>query len=180
MPFSGLPSWALLYRGAKIMQNSPNRIDWKPGERCLDGSSPILGAGISGVAAARSAAENGASIERYNELARKGVDEDFSKDPSLMHPIVKPPFLGTVSRTDSMSSGAMVTLAGLVIDENQRVLNDNDDPIAGLYATGNCSGGRYSADYITPISGNSIGWAFTMGRIAGKYIAESRRDEKEL
>jgi fumarate reductase flavoprotein subunit len=114
-----------------------------------------------------------ATIERYNDLARKGVDEDFGKDPSLMHPLVKPPFFGTTSRTDSMPSGAMVTLAGLVIDENQRVLDDNDDPIPGLFATGNCSGGRYSTDYITPISGNSIGWAFTMGRIAGKYIAES-------
>jgi hypothetical protein len=113
------------------------------------------------------------TIEPYNQLAQKGVDEDFGKDPSLMHPIVKPPFFGTASRTDSMSSGAMGTLAGLVIDENQRVLDDNDDPISGLCATGNCSGGRYSADYITPISGNSIGWAFTMGRIAGKYIASS-------
>jgi len=113
------------------------------------------------------------TIERYNELAKKGIDADFGKDPSLMHPLIKPPYFGTVSRTDSMPSGAMVTLAGLVIDENQRVLDENDDPIPGLYATGNCSGGRYSTDYITPLSGNSIGWAFTMGRIAGKYIAES-------
>jgi len=112
------------------------------------------------------------TIERYNELAKKGVDEDFSKDPSLMHPIVKPPFFGMVTTNDS-AAGAMVTLAGLLIDGNQRVLDDNDDPIPGLYATGNCSGGRYSVDYITPISGNSIGWALTMGRIAGEYIAKS-------
>lgn len=112
------------------------------------------------------------TIERYNELAKKGIDEDFAKDPSLMHPIVKPPFFGTVTMNDG-AAGAMVTLAGLQIDENQRVLDDNDDPIPGLYATGNCSGGRYSVDYITPMSGNSIGWAFTMGRIAGEYIAKS-------
>jgi succinate dehydrogenase/fumarate reductase flavoprotein subunit len=112
-----------------------------------------------------------ATIERYNELVKKGVDEDFGKDPSLMHPIVKPPFFGTVTMND-LTAGAMVTLAGLLIDENQRVLDNNDDPIPGLYATGNSSGGRYSADYITPISGNSIGWALTMGRIAGKYIAK--------
>jgi len=114
-----------------------------------------------------------ATVERYNELVKKGVDEDFGKDPSLLHPIVKPPFFASISSTDGMPTGAMVTLAGLAIDENQRVLDENDDPIPGLFATGNCSGGRYSADYITPMSGNSIGWAFTMGRIAGKYIAES-------
>jgi succinate dehydrogenase/fumarate reductase flavoprotein subunit len=112
------------------------------------------------------------TIERYNELAKKGVDEDFAKDPSLMHPIMKPPFFGMVTSSE-ISAGAMVTLAGLLIDENQRVLDDNDDPIPGLYATGNSSGGRYSVDYITPMSGNSIGWALTMGRIAGKYIAKS-------
>jgi fumarate reductase flavoprotein subunit len=113
-----------------------------------------------------------AAIERYNELAKKGVDEDFGKDPSLMHPIVNPPFFGTVTM-NNLTAGAMVTLAGLLIDENQRVLDNNDEPIPGLYATGNSSGGRYSADYITPMSGNSIGWALTMGRIAGKYIAKS-------
>ncbi len=113
-----------------------------------------------------------ATIERYNELVKKGVDEDFAKDPSLMHPIAKPPFFGTVTKND-IPAGAMVTLAGLFIDEYQRVLDDNDDPIPGLFATGNSSGGRYSVDYITPISGNSIGWALTLGRIAGKYIAES-------
>jgi succinate dehydrogenase/fumarate reductase flavoprotein subunit len=113
------------------------------------------------------------TVERYNQLAQKGVDEDFCKDPSLMHPIVKPPFFASISATDGMPYGAMVTLAGLAIDENQRVLDGNDDPIPGLFATGNCSGGRYSVDYITPITGNSLGWAFTMGRISGKYIAES-------
>jgi succinate dehydrogenase/fumarate reductase flavoprotein subunit len=113
------------------------------------------------------------TVERYNQLAQKGVDEDFCKDSSLMHPIVKPPFFASISSTDGMPSGAMVTLAGLAIDENQKVLDENDDPIPGLFATGNCSGGRYSVDYITPITGNSLGWAFTMGRIAGKYIAES-------
>jgi succinate dehydrogenase/fumarate reductase flavoprotein subunit len=67
----------------------------------------------------------------------------------------------------SAPAGKKPAGAGIYMRENE-----DDDPIPGLYATGNCSGGRYSTDYITPISGNSIGWAFTMGRIAGKHIAE--------
>jgi len=114
-----------------------------------------------------------ATVERYNELVKKGVDEDFGKDPSLLHPIVKPPFFASISSSGDTPTGAMVTLVGLEVDENQKVLDNNDDPIPGLFASGNCCGGRYSTDYITPVCGNSIGWAFTMGRIAGKYIAES-------
>jgi hypothetical protein len=112
-----------------------------------------------------------ATIERYNELARKDVDEDFGKDPRLMHPIEKPPYYGFYSRNDR-GSFALVTLSGLVIDKNQNVLDNNDDPIPGLYATGNSSGGRYAIQYITPIAGNSIGMALTLGRIVGKHMAE--------
>lgn len=111
-----------------------------------------------------------ATIERYNELARKGKDEDFGKDPRLMHPLETPPFYGFYSRNDR-GSFALVTLAGLMIDKHQNVLDENDEPIPGLFATGNSSGGRYAMQYCTPIAGNSIGIAMTLGRIAGKHIA---------
>ena len=114
-----------------------------------------------------------ATIERYNELAQKGKDEDFGKDPRLMHPIEKPPYYGFYARNDR-GSFALVTLSGLVIDKNQNVLDENDEPIPGLYATGNSSGGRYAMQYNTPIAGNSIGIAMTLGRIVGKHIAELR------
>ena len=35
-----------------------------------------------------------ATVERYNELCEKGVDEDFGKDKKWMHAIKKPPFYG--------------------------------------------------------------------------------------
>ncbi|MBN1664261.1 MAG: FAD-dependent oxidoreductase [Deltaproteobacteria bacterium] len=112
-----------------------------------------------------------ATVKRYNELADKGRDEDFGKDARLMHAIVKPPFFGFVSRNDRPSF-CQVTLSGLVIDENQNVLDKNDDPIPGLYATGNSSGGRYALSYFTPIAGNSIGMAMTLGRLVGMHIAK--------
>ena len=45
-----------------------------------------------------------ATVERYNELCRKGVDEDFGKDPSYLVPIEKGPFYAI--RTFLMSDGA--------------------------------------------------------------------------
>jgi NAD(P)-dependent dehydrogenase (short-subunit alcohol dehydrogenase family) len=112
-----------------------------------------------------------ATIERYNKLARKGKDEDFGKDSRLMHPITKPPYYGYVDRNDGMTL-CLATLSGLVVDEYQNVLDENDDPIPGLYATGDCCGGRYALNYITPISGNGIGMPLTLGRIVGQHIAK--------
>jgi fumarate reductase flavoprotein subunit len=110
------------------------------------------------------------SIERYNELARKGKDEDFAKDPRFLHPLAKPPYFGFA--VPKQPGGMTVTLSGLRIDENQQVLGEGFKPIPGLFASGNCSGGRFAMDYTTPIAGCSIGIAQTLGRILGKYIAE--------
>ena len=33
-----------------------------------------------------------ATIDRYNEMCEKGVDEDFGRDPETMAPIEKAPF----------------------------------------------------------------------------------------
>jgi fumarate reductase flavoprotein subunit len=109
------------------------------------------------------------SIERYNELARRGKDEDFAKDSRFLRPLEKAPYFGFAALKNP---GSMtVTLSGLRIDENQQVLGEGFKPIPGLFASGNCSGGRFAMDYTTPLPGCSIGMAQTLGRIAGKYIA---------
>ena len=80
-----------------------------------------------------------ASIERYNELCEKGVDEDFGKDPSLLFPLKNPPYYGYCG---TKAIGVlMVTVGGLLIDENGAVLGRDYRPIKGLYAAGNASGG---------------------------------------
>jgi fumarate reductase flavoprotein subunit len=109
------------------------------------------------------------SVERYNELARKGIDEDFAKDLRFMHALEKPPYFGFAAPRNP--GGMTVTLSGLFINGNQQVLGEGFKPIPGLFASGNCSGGRFAMDYTTPIPGCSIGMAQTLGRLAGEYIA---------
>jgi fumarate reductase flavoprotein subunit len=109
------------------------------------------------------------SVQRYNELARQGKDEDFGKDPRFLHALAKPPYFGFTA--PKQPGGMTVTLAGLRIDENQQVLGEAFKPVPGLFATGNCSGGRFAMDYTTPIPGCSIGIAQTLGRLAGHHIA---------
>ena len=65
----------------------------------------------------------------------------------------------------------LVTLNGLTIDHKQRVLDKNYNPIEGLYASGNNSGGRFAIWYSTSIQGLTLGMAMTLGRVLGKQLA---------
>lgn len=114
-------------------------------------------------------------VKRYNALCRKGHDDDFGKDPRLMHPVEKPPFFASGTIKDSHRPGGqslkiLVTVSGLEIDEHQQVLNRDFEPIPGLYATGNCSGRRFGVQYTTSLPGQSIGIAQTLGRELGLYL----------
>jgi hypothetical protein len=113
-----------------------------------------------------------ASIARYNELCRMGKDYDFAKSPKLLHPVAQPPFFAFQECVPA-AGFLMVTVSGLWVDGNQQVVNENLQPIAGLYATGNCSGGRFSGMYTTPVAGVSIGICYALGRIVGDYVGRN-------
>ena len=110
------------------------------------------------------------SIARYNELCALGRDEDYGKDPRQMHAIKTPPFYGCRTALP-IPIGPMATMSGVMVDENQQVVDDHGDPIPGLYATGNNSGGRFAIEYSTPIAGVSIGMAMTLGKLLGDHLA---------
>ena len=115
-------------------------------------------------------------VARYNELCRSGYDPDFGKEAHLLHPIEKTPFYACGQKKDShkpagQSLKLLVTVSGLLIDEHQQVLDEDFEPIPGLYATGNCSGGRFGPQYTTSLSGQSISMAQTLGREAGRWVA---------
>lgn len=113
-----------------------------------------------------------ASIARYNELCAAGCDSDYGKDADLMIAIDTPPFYGFRGNNSGARGTGLVTVCGLVTDENLNVLGaDHSTPIEGLYAAGNCLGQRYGATYVMPVAGNSIGMAMTHGRVAGRIIA---------
>ena len=112
-------------------------------------------------------------VEHYNELCEKGADEDFGKDAFLMQAIDTPPFYASVSLHSETFGLGLVELGGLATDGEQRVLGSDDQPIPGLWATGNSCGGRFVGSYHTPIAGISIGWATSMGKLAGEAAANA-------
>jgi hypothetical protein len=111
-----------------------------------------------------------AEIDRYNTFCENGEDEDFGKDPKLLLPINEGPFFGVFCLPEHPMTGT-VTLSGLMVNEDQAVIDKNYNPIVNLYAVGNSSGGKFSNHYVTPMQGLTLGIAMTLGRVLGKKLA---------
>jgi hypothetical protein len=111
------------------------------------------------------------TVKRYNELCATGRDEDFGKDAPLLNALDEPPYYAQPISSGNSVGFFLVTVGGLLTDECQNVLNQQKDPIPGLYATGNCCGRRFGLQYSTPVAGVSIGIALTLGREAGRVVA---------
>ena len=119
-----------------------------------------------------------ATVGRFNDYARAGVDEEFHrgelrwrlatatgaarKNPGL-GPVEKPPFYG-IELHPSLGTSS----AGLLTDEHARVLHQRRRPIPGLYATGVASartelGAGYQA-------GLNMASGLTFGLLAAEHM----------
>lgn len=126
-----------------------------------------------------------ATVDRYNELCAKGVDEDFGKESYRMMPIDTPPYRGV-----TLGGQLLCTLDGLRINTKMQVLDKCGEAIEGLYAGGNDSGGFFSNCYPELIVGAAMGRTFTFARLAGENMAateaadpgisELRKQKKEI
>jgi succinate dehydrogenase/fumarate reductase flavoprotein subunit len=103
------------------------------------------------------------TLRRYNALCQKGADEDFGKRRELMIPLDKPPYFGM-----KFGTALLTVVGGLRVDTGMRVLDENKNPVEGLYAIGNVMGGRYGVDYPMHVPGNSCGSALTFGYLLGE------------
>ncbi len=101
--------------------------------------------------------------EHYNEMAEKGVDEDFGRTYNLK-PIDQAPYYAL-----QIIPGGSETAGGLVINGNAEVLNWAGDVIPGLYAGGSTTSGWTGMVY--PGSGTAITNALLFGRIGGANAA---------
>ena len=107
-----------------------------------------------------------ATVERYNEVCAAGVDEDFCKRPELLFPIDTPPYYAS-----KVGAVLLVVCGGAVTNVDFQCLDAQGEPIPGLYAVGNASGGTAEIDYPINIPGNSHGQALTQGYLCGRICA---------
>ena len=106
------------------------------------------------------------TVNHYNEICASGVDTDFCKRPELLFPCDTPPF-----HASKVGAVLLVVCGGAVIDANFQCLDVDGNPIPGLYAVGNTSGGTAEVDYPINVPGNSHGQALTQGYLAGRICA---------
>ena len=107
------------------------------------------------------------TVERYNELYDKQVDEDFGKEAFRLSALRTAPFEGI-----RLSGGYFIcTLDGIRIDTNMNAVDAEGKAIEGLYVAGDCSGGYFDTSYPNLLAGCAAGRSITFGRLAGKIAA---------
>lgn len=107
-------------------------------------------------------------VAHYNELCAKGEDTDFFKPAFRLTPVDTPPFYA-----ERLVNDVYHTIDGLIIDEDMRVLDENRNPIEGLYAAGDCSASFIGTTYLGTAAGIASGRSITFGRHAGRVAALS-------
>ena len=119
------------------------------------------------------------TVARFNTDAVNGEDPEFGRgstafnrylaDPEnkpnpCVAPIRQGPFYAV-----KMVMGDLGSFDGLTTDTIGRVLNQQDQPIAGLYAVGNDRASMMGGNY--PGAGITLGPIMTFGYIAGRHLA---------
>ena len=104
------------------------------------------------------------SIQRYNELAKAGYDEDFHKPASRMRAVENGPFYADKFTTALL----LVCIGGLESDEDCHTFDAARNVIPGLYVAGNIQGNRFATEYPIGLKGVSHSMAMYYGYVAGK------------
>ena len=104
------------------------------------------------------------SIQRYNELAKAGYDEDFHKPASRMFAVENGPFYADKFTTALL----LVCIGGLESDEDCHTFDADRNVIPGLYVAGNIQGNRFATEYPIGLKGVSHSMAMYYGYVAGK------------
>ena len=106
-----------------------------------------------------------ATVARYNQLCKKGADDDFGKPADKLVALTGPTYYAI-----KMQPSVTVTYGGLNINQQSQVLTEAGQAIPGLYAAGEVAfTGLFGTEY--PCCGMAIGSAVYFGRVAGAQAA---------
>ncbi|KWX66310.1 3-ketosteroid-delta-1-dehydrogenase [Mycobacterium sp. NAZ190054] len=120
-----------------------------------------------------------ATMQRFNDLARAGVDDDFQRGASAYDRYYGDPTVDPNPNLRPLDSGPyyavkvvlsdLGTCGGLRADARARVLREDGSSIDGLYAIGNTAANAFGKTY--PGAGATIGQGFVFGYIAARHAA---------
>ncbi len=182
-----VPSWQIFdanFRATYFvgpMYNSKMRPDWALPGSYQDSGFLTIASSIRELAEKVGIDPDGleATVERFNGYAETGKDLELERGDSVydryygdprvepnpcLGPVIKPPFYAM-----RIDPGDFGTQGGMVVTPDAQVLKEDDIPIAGLYAIGNCSA-PVLPNYPGP--GSTLGPSMTFGYQAAKHICQ--------
>ncbi|WP_333889752.1 FAD-binding protein [Mycolicibacterium gadium] len=119
------------------------------------------------------------TVKRFNEFAAKGLDPDFGRGQSaynicLGDPGYKPnaavgPLDTAPYYATRVFPADVGTCGGVITNEHAQVLNEQDQVIEGLYATGNITATVMGRNYLG--AGGSIANTMIFGYVAARHAA---------
>jgi 3-oxosteroid 1-dehydrogenase len=125
------------------------------------------------------AAELDHTIQRFNEFAAKGLDPDFGRGQSAYNDCLGDPgyrpnaAIGPLDRAPYYATRVLPadvgTCGGVITNEHAQVLDEQDQVIDGLYATGNTTATVMGRTY--PGAGASIASTMVFGYVAARHAA---------
>lgn len=108
-----------------------------------------------------------AELEKYNEFAKNGKDEDFNRRQGLReYSTTEGPFYFLRS-----TPAIHHTMGGVEINTNAEVIDTNGNVIPGLYAAGEVTGGIHGNNRL---GGNALDDIIVFGRTAGQNAAQAK------
>ncbi|MGN7479795.1 FAD-dependent oxidoreductase [Solibacillus silvestris] len=173
-----IPSWMIMESrhrnrylfGSMMPRMVPKKLlksGWLKRADTIDDLAKICGINVEGLRA---------TIGRFNEFVDNGKDGDYKRGDSAYDnyygdPAYKNPNLGHINKPPyyavKVFPGDLGTKGGIVADEHGQALRDGK-PIAGLYATGNCSASVMGKVYPGP--GSTLGPTTVFGYISANHI----------
>jgi len=128
-----------------------------------------------------------ASVARFDELARSGVDDDFGRGATPIERAFNELFTGGIRdernpllypfsaagpyHATIIVPAALDTKGGPMVNARAEVLGAAGEPIPGLYGAGNCVASPAGKSYWA--AGATIGPAVTFGYLAGRNAARN-------
>ena len=104
-----------------------------------------------------------ATVAKYNSFCRQEYDGDYAKERRYLLPLTSPPYYAIKGL-----SVILDTIGGIRINEHMQVLDNQNNPVPGLYAAGVVTSGWESEIYCSNLSASAFGFAINSGRIAGE------------
>ena len=109
------------------------------------------------------------TLEKYADFCENGHDDQYYKAPEHLIPLGE----GAIYAA-KLYRKFDVTMGGVTVDANLRVVRPDETPIPGLYATGDVASGWMGRDYGPLFS--SFSWAMNSGYLAGEEAAANAKE----